>query len=322
MAKAQRDDQKKAAGRKKRPLPSEVRPAKDRTPDDAETNIQKILPSRLRPAKDRIPDDELAAMKAAEDAKKEEPAKTEAVAEEPVADSRKEESSVRKKESEAVKSLREKIVKGTVSVSDIPIKRGKKEKDKTQDYRERRPSKDKPRQTDSPQGRPAPGQNQGKDSASDGKGKGRGGRQKGRYEKPQGDKFERLENDRFAQHRQKTMRAEPVEEIKVITLPETVSLREFAAKLKMQPSALIKKLFLQGQILTVNDILDFETAEAIALELEVLVEPEIKINYIEELLKEEAEDESRMVKRPPVVCVMGHVDHGKTSLLDAIRKPM
>ena len=76
---------------------------------------------------------------------------------------------------------------------------------------------------------------------------------------------------------------------------------------------------MQGKIVTVNQEVDFDTAEEIAMEFECLVEKEEVVDVIEELLKEDEEDESTMVKRPPVVCVMGHVDHGKTSLLDAIR---
>ena len=110
------------------------------------------------------------------------------------------------------------------------------------------------------------------------------------------------------------------EEIKVITIPEAITIGELADKMKMQSSALIKKLFMQGMMLNVNQEVDFETAEGIALEFDIIAEQEEKIDVIEELLKEEEEDESTMVKRPPVVCVMGHVDHGKTSLLDAIRK--
>lgn len=110
------------------------------------------------------------------------------------------------------------------------------------------------------------------------------------------------------------------EQIKTITLPETLTVKELADKMKIQPSAIVKKLFLQGQIVTVNQEISFETAEEIAIEYEIICEKEVKVDVIEELLKEEEEDEKDMTKRPPVICVMGHVDHGKTSLLDAIRK--
>ena len=110
------------------------------------------------------------------------------------------------------------------------------------------------------------------------------------------------------------------EKIKVITLPETLTIKDLADKMKIQPSAIIKKLFMQGQIVTVNSEISFEDAENIAIEYEIICEKEVKVNVIEELLKEEEEDASTMVPRPPVICVMGHVDHGKTSLLDAIRK--
>ena len=109
------------------------------------------------------------------------------------------------------------------------------------------------------------------------------------------------------------------EQIKQITIPEVLTIQELADKMKIVPSVIIKKLFMQGQIVTVNQEIDYETAEEIAMEFEVLCEKEIVVDVIEELLKEDEEDESTMVKRPPVVCVMGHVDHGKTSLLDAIR---
>ena len=111
-----------------------------------------------------------------------------------------------------------------------------------------------------------------------------------------------------------------VEEIKTIVIPETITIKELAEKMKLQPSAIVKKLFLQGTIVTINQEIDFEKAEEIAMEYDVLCEKEKKINVIEELLREEEEDENDMVSRPPVICVMGHVDHGKTSLLDAIRQ--
>ena len=109
------------------------------------------------------------------------------------------------------------------------------------------------------------------------------------------------------------------EEIKVITLPEYLTIKELADKMKMQASAIIKKLFMQGQMFSINQEIDYETAEEIALGYDIIAEPEEKVDVIEELLREEEEDETTMTTRPPVVCVMGHVDHGKTSLLDAIR---
>ena len=83
---------------------------------------------------------------------------------------------------------------------------------------------------------------------------------------------------------------------------------------------MVKKLFMQGQMVSLNQEITFDEAEEIALSFDIIAELEEKVDMVAELLKEEEEDESKMKKRPPVVCVMGHVDHGKTSLLDAIRE--
>ncbi|MDD7176943.1 MAG: translation initiation factor IF-2 [Lachnospiraceae bacterium] len=109
------------------------------------------------------------------------------------------------------------------------------------------------------------------------------------------------------------------ETIKQITLPEHMTIKELADRMKVQASVLIKKLFMKGQMVTVNNDISYEEAEEIALEFNFIAEPEEKVDVIAELLKEDEEDTEKMVPRPPVVCVMGHVDHGKTSLLDAIR---
>lgn len=113
---------------------------------------------------------------------------------------------------------------------------------------------------------------------------------------------------------------EPVEPvIKTIQLPETLTVSELASKIKVPVAQLIKKMFMAGKMYNVNSELDFDTAADIALEYNYISEPEEKVDVIEELLREDEEDEALMTSRPPVVCVMGHVDHGKTSLLDAIR---
>ena len=113
---------------------------------------------------------------------------------------------------------------------------------------------------------------------------------------------------------------EPKEQIKVISVPDKLTIKEFADKMHIQPSAIIKKLFLAGQIMTVNSELSYEEAENIAIDYDIICEKEEPVDVIEELLKEDEDEESTLEKRPPVVVVMGHVDHGKTSLLDAIRK--
>ncbi len=112
---------------------------------------------------------------------------------------------------------------------------------------------------------------------------------------------------------------DPEDTIRTIILPEKLTVRDLGDKLKVAPAQIVKKLFLKGQMVSINQEISFEEAEDIALEYNCIAEIEEKVDVIAELLKENEEDEAKLVKRPPVVCVMGHVDHGKTSLLDAIR---
>ncbi|MCR4841845.1 MAG: translation initiation factor IF-2 [Eubacterium sp.] len=120
-------------------------------------------------------------------------------------------------------------------------------------------------------------------------------------------------------HKTPQKHEEVSDEIRTISVPEHLTIKELADLLKVQSSALVKKLFLAGKMMTINSEVDYAEAEEIALEYNCICEPEEKVDVIAELLKDEEDPENTLKARPPVVCVMGHVDHGKTSLLDAIR---
>lgn len=163
------------------------------------------------------------------------------------------------------------------------------------------------------------GNRRGKNKKND-YGKGGGGYHKASEEEIRRDRARKDPNRAGAFIRPKQVEQKPEDDIHSIKIPEVLTIRELADRMKMPASALVKKLFMQGRMVTQNQDISYEEAEEIALEYDILVELEEKVDIVAELLKEEEEDESKMKKRPPVVCVMGHVDHGKTSLLDAIRQ--
>ena len=144
------------------------------------------------------------------------------------------------------------------------------------------------------------------------------GKQDKRDKKKEKDKSKVKEQPKQPQPAEKPKKKD--EPVTSLVLPDYLTIKQLAEMLKKAPAQLVKDLFLKGKVVTINQEIDYDTAEEIALEYDCLCEREEKVDVIAELLKEEEEDESKMTERPPVVAVMGHVDHGKTSLLDAIRK--
>ncbi len=137
--------------------------------------------------------------------------------------------------------------------------------------------------------------------------------------KPESSAKPEKRSGQFIKPEPKPVEKESEETIKTVTFPPVMTIKELADKLGTPVNQLIKKLFLAGKMVNVNSDIEYEEAAEIALEYNIIAEEEEQVDVIEEMLKEEEEDASLMTPRPPVVCVMGHVDHGKTSLLDAIR---
>lgn len=219
-----------------------------------------------------------------------------------------------KKEAEKKPDATEKkdATKGAKPARKQELSNDKAEKTQQSKPEQNKPQSGKPEQGKTQQSKPEQGKSQqGKPQ------QGKSGQGKPQQGKPQNGAKPQAKNQHEAPRPKKQEPVEPV--IKTVILPEVLTVGELADKIKVPVAQLIKKLFMAGKMLNVNSELDFDAAGDIALEYNYIAELEEQVDVIEELLKEDEEDEALMTPRPPVVCVMGHVDHGKTSLLDAIR---
>ena len=140
----------------------------------------------------------------------------------------------------------------------------------------------------------------------------RGQRQRQQFQKGKREtEFERLQRIQLEKARNAQLK---------VMIPDEITVGELAARLKQQAGKVIAKFMQMGEMHAINDVIDFDTASLLAEEFHAKVEHEVHVTIEERLFTQEEDSAEDLVERPPVVCVMGHVDHGKTSILDAIRK--